>query len=277
MAQIAGLKDFRQEGPPADIGTFQMPCSVLVFQFTFSGTTRTVSIRAGVRGWILVGNGTDFATVMNLSITYLMALPQLGGMVSVSQGLHQVTIPILIRGPIAIIGAGLNSTEFKMANGANCNMFEFTGATTDLFFTLRDITCSGNKANNASGSGLHVVPAGAGVFWDARVQNVFFNDFKQRGIYTTMFWGWRVEDSLVEDCDDNGIEINGITGGGWIINVLVLRAGLSGLVFDGGAYQILCSLVLSSENQRHGFFVNSSQSTFLGCTSNKNSLAANNT
>ena len=55
-AAIAGLQDFRQEGPPADIGTFQLPCNVLVFQHTFSGTTYVCAIRSGVRRWVLIAH-----------------------------------------------------------------------------------------------------------------------------------------------------------------------------------------------------------------------------
>lgn len=74
MAQIAGLKDLRGEGPPADIGTFQMPCSILVFQFTFSGTTYNVAMRAGVPGWVLITPpSTVAATVIQAAFNGLTA------------------------------------------------------------------------------------------------------------------------------------------------------------------------------------------------------------
>lgn len=65
MSQIAGLQDFRQEGPPADIGTYQLPCSVMVFKHTFSGTDYYYAIRSGDRGWVLIDVGVDPATVIN--------------------------------------------------------------------------------------------------------------------------------------------------------------------------------------------------------------------
>lgn len=69
MAQIAGIQDFRQEGPPGDIGTFQITSSVLIFQFTFSGVTFNVALRAGVRGWVLISSSTVFSTVLLAAAT----------------------------------------------------------------------------------------------------------------------------------------------------------------------------------------------------------------
>jgi len=68
MATIAGLDDLRKQGPPADIGTFQLPCSVMVFKYTFSGTDYYYAIRSGARGWVLVNVGADPATVINVAL-----------------------------------------------------------------------------------------------------------------------------------------------------------------------------------------------------------------
>ncbi|GAG44178.1 unnamed protein product, partial [marine sediment metagenome] len=73
MAVIAGLQDFRQEGVPADIGVFQFPAAVLVFDFTFSGTRYFCVIRAGTLGWILVDYGIDLATATNNAFGALTA------------------------------------------------------------------------------------------------------------------------------------------------------------------------------------------------------------
>jgi len=70
MAAIAGLQDFRQQGPPADIGTFQLPCSVMIFKHTFSGTDYYYAIRSGARGWILIDVGVDPATVINSALSH---------------------------------------------------------------------------------------------------------------------------------------------------------------------------------------------------------------
>jgi len=72
--QVAGLQDFRQEGPPGDIGVFQGTASVVVYKFTFSGVTYYVAQRMGVRGWALVDQGTVAATVINAAATAARAL-----------------------------------------------------------------------------------------------------------------------------------------------------------------------------------------------------------
>ncbi len=73
MVAIAGLQDFRQEGPPADTGTYQLPCSVMVFQHTFSGIDYICAIRSGERGWVLVDYGIDASTVIQSGVDGLTA------------------------------------------------------------------------------------------------------------------------------------------------------------------------------------------------------------
>lgn len=48
-----------------------MPCTVLVFPFTFSGATTYVAFRAGDRGWVLVSQGTTALTVIQSAINAL--------------------------------------------------------------------------------------------------------------------------------------------------------------------------------------------------------------
>lgn len=85
MSQIAGLQDFRQEGPPADIGTFQLPCSAMVFRYVFSGVTYTCAIRSGVRGWVLIDYGTDARAVIQSAINALTS-----GKIFISAGLYDI-------------------------------------------------------------------------------------------------------------------------------------------------------------------------------------------
>lgn len=73
MSVIAGLQDFRQEGPPADVGTFEFPGDILVFTHTFAGTTYACAIRSGERGWVLVDYGTVNTTVIQSGLAALTA------------------------------------------------------------------------------------------------------------------------------------------------------------------------------------------------------------
>jgi len=68
MSKIAGLQDLRQEGPPADIGTFQVPCDIIAFSHVFSGVTYYCALRAGDRGWVLIDHGTVALTVLQSAV-----------------------------------------------------------------------------------------------------------------------------------------------------------------------------------------------------------------
>lgn len=71
MSVIAGIQDFRQEAPPADIGAYQLTTNVIVFQFTFSGTAYYAAMRGGVRSWDLISYGTDITVVIEAAWTEL--------------------------------------------------------------------------------------------------------------------------------------------------------------------------------------------------------------
>ena len=77
MAQVAVLQDFRGQGAPADIGTFVMPCSVVIYQARFGGTTYVCAARQGERGWVLISylplTGANATTVINAALAALTA------------------------------------------------------------------------------------------------------------------------------------------------------------------------------------------------------------
>ena len=118
MAQIAGLSDSRQHGPPADIGTFQFTATAMVFQFTFSGITYTVAMAAGVGGWTLIAQSTAGAdeVEINAAIVYANALG--GGLVHIKQGTYNFDDQILPLDDIILEGSGvgtvLNETTFTL-------------------------------------------------------------------------------------------------------------------------------------------------------------------
>jgi parallel beta-helix repeat protein len=71
------LEDFRGQGPPADIGTFQFPASVIVYQHIFNGVVYVVAARQGDRGWVLVDHrtltGANATLVINAGLAALAA------------------------------------------------------------------------------------------------------------------------------------------------------------------------------------------------------------
>lgn len=186
MAAIAGLQDSRKEGSPADIGTYQFPCNVLVFQHTFSGVTYICAIRHGDRGWVLVSHGVDEATVIQAALNALdperFATGGESGWdesVYVLPGRLVYTINTTIIVPEHAILDGCGS-YFKLADGANCNIIDVgDGVTYWNYATVRNLYLDGNKANNlATGNGLRLHYT-----VKATVENVKVHDCRENGIY----------------------------------------------------------------------------------------------
>ncbi|GAH68858.1 unnamed protein product [marine sediment metagenome] len=110
MSQIAGLKDFRKQGAPGDIGTFVKPTTAIVFQFTFSGTTTYVAMRVGLSGWVLIDQGTVAATVINAALTEVGGAAD--GEVVVLEGAYAILATLNVPESVLFRGVGW-ATIFK--------------------------------------------------------------------------------------------------------------------------------------------------------------------
>ena len=146
MSVIAGLQDFRQEAPPADIGVYHFPAAIIVFKYTFAGTTYVCAVRSGERGWVLVDFGTDAATVINSAINALTA----GGKIFVMAGSYTISSVILIQGKNGIIleGEGWRSTKL-VVSGADTICIKI-GHRTDANLTSKDIIVRGFYIDGSS-------------------------------------------------------------------------------------------------------------------------------
>lgn len=246
--QVAGLQDYRGEGPPGDTGTFQAAVSVIVYQFTFSGTTYTVAQRMGVRGWVLVSQATVAATVIQAAADYVGPLG--GGSIFLTRALYLITITVVFNyNNIEIFGNFMwseqdsyTSTPTKsglmLANGANCSIFSFTKRK----YFVHNLFFWGNRGNNATGSGIITdnVPA-----MDMHMSDVYVTYFPEEGI--KLFGGNGVLYGVyVEGCNDG---INMSSPG----NVLV----------GCGAWT----------NTRYGF-IPYSEAAFIGCNFDTNGVQA---
>lgn len=300
MSVIAGLQDFRQVGPPADVGTYLFPESALIFRYTFAGTRYIGSVRGGERGWILIAYDVDAnaATVLQTTINdanvgkiYLPYTPSGDPII--------LSATITIHGRLHIEGMSVTATMLQLADGVNGNMFEFTGTTSNLFFTLKHVYCDGNKDNNTAGWGFYVNPTDTGSFLDVTIRNVWFADFVDGGICTYIFWGWILDNVLCEGNDGNGFDIRGDTGK--IVHCQGIKNGGHGLklgdtgedkaalyifVADSnfeecGEHGVNIELsrfsgfvnVLSRLNDKHGFYIHGDgDNQFIGCKAIYNSL-----
>jgi hypothetical protein len=215
MSQIAGIQDFRQQGPPADIGTFVTPGTTMVFHYTFAGTTYVCCVRSGERGWILVDYGVLATPVIQSAIA-------LGGKIYFSAETFTINATILCTTSAELIGCGVAQTLLIMAAAVNVNMFEYTGILDIGWFVWRDMNLDG--VGNAAGDGIHIAPTGAGRFIDASMYNVYIHRFAGRGIYTEEGWGWELNKVIIESCGASGLEIRGprlkVFGGKFSSNTL---------------------------------------------------------
>jgi parallel beta-helix repeat protein len=118
----AGLIDMRKEGPPGDTGTFQGPCSALLFKFTFSGTVYNVGVMVGDRGWSRIWYGTATEVVNALSVAVNAAG---GGEIHARPGLYifTSTVAVTILANVHFVGEGWNNTIFQLAGAVSVNYY----------------------------------------------------------------------------------------------------------------------------------------------------------
>lgn len=166
-AAIAGLQDFRQEGPPADIGTFQLPCSILVFQHTFSGTTYICAVRSGVRGWILVSYGTVAATVINAARAAITS----GDIFLNAGAAYVMATPFQIASNIKLHGAGEGSILQAGANITALIVNTNFGAGPTSYFCIENLALDGVKATYTC-NGIDVETAAGQPVSHGRITNV---------------------------------------------------------------------------------------------------------
>ena len=172
MSQIAGLQDFRKEAPPADIRTFQLPATVMVFQYTFSGTTYICAVRSGNRGWILVDYGTVVTTVVQSALN-------VGGEVFVAAATYapNAGVTLSVAGTV-LTGEGYNTffnytptdaTNWITSGAANC--------------TIEKIRIAGTTgAAGSTGNAIRILHV------DWTVQNCWITGFDRDAVAHGAIW-----------------------------------------------------------------------------------------
>lgn len=151
MAQ-ASLIDLRGQGAPADIGTFVMPVSVVVYTATFSGNSYICAARQGDRGWVLIGHlllsGANATTVINAALASLTAgrtWKEVAVVIGNYTSLGVINVPSYIT--LVVQGywtaqVNLNTSFVVNAGGA--------GGNTDIEICGSG-TINGNRLNQAAG------------------------------------------------------------------------------------------------------------------------------
>jgi parallel beta-helix repeat protein len=167
------IQDFRGQGPPADIGTFQSPCSILIYQYTFSGTTYVCAARQGDRGWVLVTPPSTVAsTVINAAI---VANPN-GAEFYVKRANYSITATIIDSGSNDISIDCEQGTVFTLANTVNAPVIFLTSCARWIF---RNLKIDGNRVNQAGGP-FEGIAMNAAV--DCEFEHLWFINVGERAI-----------------------------------------------------------------------------------------------
>lgn len=261
MSAIAGLVDFRQEAPPADVGVYQLPCSVLVFQFTFSGTTYVVAVRSGVRGWVLIDFDTDATVVIQSAINFLGSLSPTGGKIFLVRGTYWINAKITVSYRNVMIegeGHGAASdrglSNIKLAAGATVDvMVEVTEANCHL----RNLHIHGNTPSATINSyALYVGGA------DCSVENIGVQNSSSAGLSWIGSYGY-AKNVYLEYNDQWGGRISG--DGNVFVNLISAgnNATFAGLLILT-TNSTFIGLVSVNDNGK-GFYIQSNRCSFIGC------------
>ena len=288
------MQDFRGQGPPGDIGTFQFSSSVIVYKVTFSGTTYTCAARRGDRGWVLVPNGygTNSVTVINAALvagkdvylaegTYDKA-PADVIVMYVNNRLHGANWNATVINATGAPGAGgtvirsenpgVLDTDYIVIEDLTITCGGISGPGIDIqghFLVVKRVQVNTSKTNT-DGIRLRATAAGSPI---VTIINSKIVDCGQDGINADG------PDSHVVNCVIQGCARDGIaiTGSDWgIINCHVFLNSVNGMNLTGKRYRI--SECYIDNNSHNGIVMSSSDCTkIVGTQFDKNGFGTNNT
>jgi parallel beta-helix repeat protein len=160
-----------------------------------------------------VCDGTGDEVEINEAIAVIAAIAGgQGGMVQLTSGTFTLANPIVMSANgVCISGQGIRGTIITLANGANCNVFTYTGSTNVQFFSLEHFKVLGNGANNTGGCGVYIAPTGGATFWDFVARDVYVNGAGSDGFFAYDGHGFVLDHFLAEDCGGYGVNFP-ITG-----------------------------------------------------------------
>ena len=226
------LADMRGQGAPADIGTFQVPTGIMVFQHTFSGVNYICATRAGDRGWVLVDHRTVSAAN---NVAVLNAALALGREVFVAQGTYllgaSLTINVIYTN---LVGEGWG-TILRLDTGVNDANITLNAD----YCSVRNLQIDGNYLNQGGGlpKGLEVL-GGVGLV----AEDLYIHDTYNEGIIAQNPSSYGIiSHCYVSTTRLSGIAIYGTAGGivtHYVVSdCLVYNAGIAPGTGDGIFFQ----------------------------------------
>lgn len=212
--------------------------------FVVASSTASAEYRAQAD---YICDGTADEVEINAAI---QALPGQGGKVLLSEGIFYLAAPIVIDRRMTLEGQGHSSTSLTMANNADCNAIQGSGAISDGQF--RSFSINGNKANQASGHGVNATNLHNWQWYDISITSV-----KQHGIYVTgvITRTWWLTHVSIGSCDGDGMYLSGFYGM-YAYGLYSLSNGSDGITVVSGG-DLLISESGFSENGQYGLNLNS--------------------
>jgi len=117
----------------------------------------------------------------------------------IKEGRFPVDGPILInRFALTFRGTGPKSTVLYLMDGANCNIFEFSGEMSIFWVDFRHMCLYGNRANNERGRAIYAPVIDGKMLSDVHIERLYILEFAEDGVYTENPWGWRIEHTVIE-------------------------------------------------------------------------------
>lgn len=225
------------------------------------------------------------------------ALPAGGGVIKVSVGTFFCADSVTPVHDATFIGAGVDASIFKQADGANIATGVFYANGSFNRGVVRGIGIDGNKANNPTGTyGMYL----RGV-WYARIEHVAIHDCKEDGFRSTttaggIYCGEIYHEQVSSyDNDKDGFALAG-SGDNFLVDCYAYGNAeygfhcsmthncmfhchgydntLHGLVFDGSSDHNALFACFGDENQRHGIYLTGDYNRLIGCYARSNSKGA---
>ena len=204
----------------------------------------------------------------------LDALPATGGVVQLSEGLFTTTsaIDFTDNSGSSLVGAGMEATKIKLANGANCNII-YSNPTTEHYFNgVHYMTLDGNRANQTSGIGVFLDGGGGGEENDWRMDHTFVYSTKGRLFDTYHTWGMKVSRCYFEYSDETSIAAVFLrnTTEGTFTDTRFSNAPNTSMIYCLSKYMkfIGCEIALAGQ---HGIWLGGRHyQSIIGCTIHNN-------
>ena len=184
-------------------------------------------------------SGTDASTVIQNAIDSTRSNQyRAGGKILFKSGTYTISSTIEPRGGVTLEGENKVSTQLRLADGVNVDMFRWTGAHKTEFFPIwRNLELDGNKDHNESGSGIVVENVGGHHLSDGYIEHMFIRNFAEHGVHLKFDWGWKLNNNVIEYNHESGALLQG--SGTQILNNRFLSNDFHGLQLSGGEFLIV--------------------------------------